>query len=223
MTTVAALWRYPVKSLQGVTLDALELTADGPVGDRAYAVVRDGRPLSAKRGAELLLARAALDGVEVTISLPDGTAITGPGVEADAALSRWLGAEVTLVGHDHHPWVDDAPVHLLTTASLAAMRARRPGDWDARRFRPNIVVEADGRGFPEEAWVGRRLRVGDTLLDVRTRTVRCAMTGHAQPGLPADGDVLRTLGWTNDTSLGVYAEVVEGGTVRVGDPVEVDP
>ncbi|TIW75903.1 MAG: MOSC domain-containing protein, partial [Mesorhizobium sp.] len=51
-----------------------------------------------------------------------------------------------------------APIHLLTTASLARLKALHPeGTPDPRRFRPNIVVDmAPVEGaFPETRWIGR--------------------------------------------------------------------
>ena len=58
--TVAALWRYPVKSLRGEALERVAIGPSGVPGDRAFALrdVRDGRILSAKRTAALLAFRA---------------------------------------------------------------------------------------------------------------------------------------------------------------------
>jgi uncharacterized protein YcbX len=216
--TVAALWRYPVKSLQGVAVDVLPVGASGPVGDRRWAILRDGAPLSAKRVPALLLAGAREDGDAGELILPDGTLTHSGDSDVDALLSDWLGASVTL-GEAADRFVDDEAVHLLTTASLAAMRALRPGDWDARRFRPNVLVEVDGAERAEHGWVGRRLSLGAVSVEVLQPTVRCAMTGMAQPALPGDPEVLRTLAARTDAELGVYARVLVAGEVRVGDPV----
>src|SRR5579884_3824032 len=48
--SVAALWRYPVKSMRGEELDSSEVTERGLLGDRAYALVdvETGKVVSAK-------------------------------------------------------------------------------------------------------------------------------------------------------------------------------
>ena len=106
--------------------------------------------------------------------------------------------------------------------SIERCREARPEtDWDVRRFRPNILVDLDDGGFPEDAWVGRRVRVGGVVLDVQMRTVRCAMPNRAQPGgIPRDVQVFRTMRDLHDNHLGAYAAVDEPGVVRVGDAVE---
>ena len=94
MTHVVALWRYPVKSMQGESLNVASIGPAGIVGDRSWAVVdrETGLGLTARRAPELLFAHAALDGDDVRITLPDGTLAVD-----DDALSRWLGRGVTLV------------------------------------------------------------------------------------------------------------------------------
>jgi uncharacterized protein len=218
---VGALWRYPVKSLQGSICRKLRLEPDGVDGDRRWALVAHGKALSAKQVPELLLAEAAIDRDDVVITLPDGQRVRGSALDAGERLSDWLGQAVELVTRVHEPWVDDAPVHVLSTGSLRTMRGTHPGDWDVRRFRPNIVVVTEAQQPVEDLWVGKRLRVGRVVLEIRMRTVRCVMTGHRQPGLPEDLRVLAALGATGDPCLGVYADVVRPGVVRVGDRVDV--
>jgi MOSC domain-containing protein YiiM len=44
-----------------------------------------------------------------------------------------------------------------------------------------------------------------------------------QPGWPADPEVSRTVSRHGDRCFGVYADIVEAGVVRVGDPVDFEP
>jgi uncharacterized protein len=214
---------HPVKSLRGDSRPSLAIAGDGVADDRRWALVADGRPLSAKRVPALLLGAARMVDGAAEITLPDGTATSTAAADVDAVLSRWLGRPVTLVeAPAADRWVDDAPVHLLTTSSLAAMRARHEGSWDPLRFRCNLLVEVPGaEGLVEQSWVGRTLAVGEVVLEVLEPTVRCAMTSAAQAGVPEDRGILRTLVDANDASLGVYARVVRGGVVRVGDALDV--
>lgn len=104
--TVAQLWRYPVKSLQGEQVERLELRSGGAVGDRLFGIVDPAakKVLSAKRYPALLMASARLvddgkddgDDHDVILTLPDGSEheARDPGVHA--ALSAWLDHDVRL-------------------------------------------------------------------------------------------------------------------------------
>jgi hypothetical protein len=247
---VAVLHRFPLKSCRGESLDRAAIRPLGLAGDRAFALrdAADGRILSAKRSPALLALRATYpDGPDAAacIELPDGRAVASDAPDVAVRLSAALGRAVELCGpqdtradrriewddetsFDAPPFafVDLAPVHVLTTASLAAAAALVPGArLDVRRFRPNLLVDTGARqGFVEDALSGRLLAVGDAVrLRVFMPTIRCAMTAAAQEDLPKDPAVLRALVEGHDGNLGVYATVEVGGEVRVGDPVVVLP
>ena len=121
-------------------------------------------------------------------------------------------------------YFDFAAVHLLTSASLRALSARNPGaQFDRRRFRPTIFVEpTNATSEPVEiGWCGRRLRVGEAVIAISIPTMRCSMTMRPVDELPADASVLRTIVREANQNLGVYANVEEPGTVRVGDLIEL--
>lgn len=117
-------------------------------------------------------------------------------------------------------YFDAFPIHLLTTASLAALARHAPETaWDARRFRPNFLIEtADGvEGLVESGWGGRTLRVGGLMLKCEMPAPRCSMTIQAQAELPKDPRVLRTIVREAKQNFGMYANVESAGRVRVGD------
>lgn len=118
---------------------------------------------------------------------------------------------------------DVTPLQLLTTASLAHLARSNPGaNWDVRRFRPNILIETDsGAGLVEAAWAGRNLRIGAVTVHCPAPTPRCAMTMQAQPDLPFDKSILRTIVREADQNLGAYATTAEIGVIAVGDAVGV--
>ncbi|HEX7316827.1 MAG TPA: MOSC N-terminal beta barrel domain-containing protein [Pyrinomonadaceae bacterium] len=121
-------------------------------------------------------------------------------------------------------YFDAFPVHLLTTASLATLARHAPDTvWDARRFRPNFLIEtSEGiEGLIESDWGGRLLRVGGLRLKCEMPAPRCSMTIQAQAGLPKDPRVLRTIVREAGQSLGMYANVESAGRVAVGDEVEL--
>jgi uncharacterized protein YcbX len=118
---------------------------------------------------------------------------------------------------------DCAVVHVLATTTLDRLRALYPqGRFEVRRFRPNIVVQTNGdqEDFVENTWVGRTLALGDAVrLSITGPCPRCVMTTLAQGDLPKDPGILRTAAQHNQVNVGVYASVLQGGTVRRGDPV----
>ncbi|MCA1614830.1 MAG: MOSC N-terminal beta barrel domain-containing protein [Acidobacteria bacterium] len=121
-------------------------------------------------------------------------------------------------------YFDAFPIHLLTTASLDALARINPDSaWDARRFRPNFLVETAGgvEGLVESGWAGRSLRVGGLTLKCEMPTPRCGMTIQAQAGLRKDPRVLRTIVNKAGQNLGMYANVTAPGLVSAGDEVEL--
>jgi uncharacterized protein YcbX len=118
---------------------------------------------------------------------------------------------------------DVGPVHLLTTGTLDALRAAYPtGRWETRRFRPNVVIDTppDSDAFPEAGWIEHTIALGDDVrLKVTMPCGRCVMTTLPQGDLPRDPGILRAAAQTNQAHVGVYAEVLQGGLVRRGDPV----
>lgn len=122
-------------------------------------------------------------------------------------------------------YFDAFPIHVLTTSSLDMMARLNPtATWDARRFRPNFVVETNPtiKGLIESEWAGRTVRLGNVEIRCEIPTVRCGMTIQAQKDLPKDPSILRSIVKDADQNLGVYASVVTAGDVRVGDVVEVN-
>jgi uncharacterized protein YcbX len=243
---VVALWRYPVKSLQGEPIDPSRVEEDGVVGDRRWGIrdQRTGRILTARRRPELLSASASYQGDEPVIRLPDGRTVVGPGKRTDGQLSDWLASPVSLIASAGSApgtaeyfadatddtsqaiewtmpdgrYVDTAPVLLLTTASLRTAASLHPnGQWDSRRFRPNILIDLGGEGWIEDSWVGQPVQVGGVTLIPTQPCIRCTMVTRSQPGLVEDVEIFRTLARHHGGHFGVWSEVLIPGTLSVGD------
>ena len=120
-------------------------------------------------------------------------------------------------------YVDAFPVLLMTTSALASLQDALPDSVvDVKRFRPNLVVATDEVGHPELDWLGRRISVGETVLEVNVACPRCVMvTREVDESIPADRQVLRHIVRDLEQNVGVYATVVEGGEIREGDAVEL--
>ncbi len=120
-------------------------------------------------------------------------------------------------------YFDAFPLLLLTDASLRRLQALAPDSAiDVRRFRPNLMIASEGaEGFPEIAWAGRRLRVGDAVLSVTVPCPRCVMITHAFDDLPRDPALMRTVVREADQNVGVYASIETPGAVRLGDELRL--
>src|SRR5690625_1542843 len=186
----------------GERQDALDVNGRGVVGDRGYAVVTaDGKFGSGKttrrftkiEGLFRFSARTGENGLPV-VRFPDGRELCAESDEVDAALSDVLQQPVRLAPEGAVSHLDDGPIHLLSTSSLAWLRKQLPHvAVDERRFRPNLVVDVATEGLAEHDWVGRKLRIGEVELEVVAHTVRCVMTTFAQAELASEPRVLKTL------------------------------
>jgi uncharacterized protein YcbX len=240
---VARINVTPVKSLRLDHPDEIELVRDGAREDRRFLLVDAERRLyNGKR--DLARVRTSAwwdpDARHLQLTLPDGKLVEGEvgsgeptvvevyrrplharlveGPWADA-LSDLVGRSLTLVERDDGGWAtDDRPASLVSRASLDTI------DGDGRRFR--MLFELDGiPAHAEDEWRNRRLRVGEATLLVGDPTPRCAVpTANPDTGV-RDRDVLRELiekrgPIEGEPCMGVYAEVLEPGLVRVGDAVE---
>ena len=244
--TVAELWRYPVKSLQGEEVEHLTVGSQNVAGDRRYALRNavDGTVLSAKRVPALFAGSARWVDDEVVLGIPGHGDIAATDERVHEAVSAWLDRPVRVtpvpegeldLGRDSiwpevGAFVDLSAVHLLTTASLETMAGLEPaGDWDVRRFRPTALVAGAAAGYPEEEWIGQQVVIGGVTIEVELACERCGMVTQPQPALGSrpplvrDKAVYRIVREQHSTNLGVYARVVEPGEIRVGDPLTVPP
>ena len=243
---VSQLWRYPASSLAGERLDAISVEQKTVAGDRLFGLVdADGeiaRPDREARWHKAPLIRTRLSGAppnkewRLEVAVPGSDWLPAPDPESDRAVSAFLGFEATIrpfgaqntapgyVGPLTEARYAKAPIHLLTTASLARLKALHPeGLPDPRRFRPNIVVYMDPveGAFPETQWIGRKLAVGDLLLTVSEPCRRCGFTIIAQDGFDTDPGILRNLVRHNAHNLGVYCTVDRPARVGMGAPMRL--
>jgi uncharacterized protein len=169
--------------------------------------------------------------VSVLDTPPDGLVLERaiPGVDGTAGDGQVTTDETgtAFTTGRSNGFFDFATVHAVTTASLASLRRAYPGgDFDARRFRPNLVIDMPGDGFPEDGWAGRQIAVGGAVLEGMIPTPRCVIPTLAHDELPADANILRTVAREHRVAtvgrmacVGVYLKVVSPGPVSLGDTV----
>lgn len=226
---VRAIYRYPVKSMAGEPVAEAQLGWHGLEGDRRLAFVRCGVKagfpwLNASKLPSLITyvpLRGDGEALPSRVRTPKGEVLE---LDSDALrdeLAAAHGAPVEMMQLKNGIF-DDAPLSIITTKAVAAVTGEAGVDADVRRFRPNLFVEtADGTPFPEDAWVGRTLRIGEgeaaATVSVSVRDVRCVMINlHPETAVP-DPRLLKASVRLNETCAGVYATVSRIGPVRVGD------
>jgi MOSC domain-containing protein len=218
-------------------------------------MVEEGGGLAnAKRVPKLLTVRAAVSEGRLVLRFPDGTEIEGDvelgepvqtsfyrrPVAGRFVIGPWNDALSELAGKplrlarteregDGHDRGQRAGASLVSTGSLEALReaAGSPGPVDGRRFRMTIGVDGV-EPHAEDAWIGKRVRIGGAVVVVRDKVGRCATTTlDPDRGVP-DLDTLKAIAaYRGDVPtreplpFGVWCEVLEPGPVALGDPVEV--
>ncbi len=214
-----------------------EPTPGAPLPDVVVRLPSGGSIHTAEAGAARRL--GAIFGVDVEVVRGGGTELRRESdrppldhpTDGDFVRVEDMGA-----GTPPGRYFDYAPLHLLTTATLRALGRVEPGaTFDRRRFRANVVVDVDGEGFVENAWLGKVLRIGSAVLEVFDPSGRCVVTTLAQDGLAREPAVLRAAARSNtvpsltlapgapvEAVAGVYARVLRPGRVAVADEVFVE-
>jgi uncharacterized protein YcbX len=245
--TVSRLSYTPVKGLALAHPSEITLGREGLAENRRfYVIAEDGRRYELRRDGRLALVAAAYEpeADRLTLRFPEGT-VAEATVEVDGAvstdfygrlvtgrvvvgpladaLSTYLGRPVRLVKADRPGTALDSErgtVSLVSEASVSALaKAASLPSVDDRRFRMLIGLEGC-QAHEEDDWVGRDLRVGEAVVHVLKRVVRCAATTHSPETGRRDLDTLRLIQsyrGGKDIEFGIEAKVVAPGRVAVGD------
>ena len=240
----------PLKGGRHLTQEVVDLTTEGPVGDRVFCLVDRscGRVLRTVENPTLLRASASWRAGVLSVDLngvtyagkpsPSGETLkvdywgrtaaveicTGPWA---AAYSEYLGFDVVLAGPvTPGEVVYGASVTVVTTGSMRLLAQRLGRDVGSERFRATFLVDTgDAPSHVEDSWVGRELRVGGATVLVRGVVPRCAVVDLDPVTGQSDAPVLRQLaGYRRshgEINFGVDARVTAAGPVRTGDHVKL--
>jgi uncharacterized protein YcbX len=225
---VHEIWRFPVKSIGGERLGSSPVDERGIEFDRAWGIHDPATDmvLTARREPSLLFLSAT-----VADSRPVIVTESGDDVSTDEQLSDWIGRPVEIRSAADGPATFENPMDVENEtdwvrwqsagqsfhdgrSTISFVSVETLGDWDARRFRINLILEGEG----EDRLTGR-VTVGSCTLSVRKPIERCVMVTRAQPGLDRDLDVLKTIIRERDNQLGMGATVSSSGTISVGDEI----
>jgi uncharacterized protein YcbX len=137
---------------------------------------------------------------------------------------RLLGHRATL-GPDGLPVVDGRPWASLEVArdveaAVATDGAIAAFGYDGRRLRPNIVI-GGVEGLAERTWEGKFLRAGEVIIGIEDLRGRCVMTTFDPDTQEQDVGVLQRIQQEFGGTMALNCYVVRGGTLRIGDPVEI--
>jgi len=231
---VAALWRYPVKSMAAEPLAHADVSWHGVPGDRRWAFIRRGRAmngfpwLTIRERPDMWRYRPSFvqpdqpDKSPTIVVTPSGAELDVVAPELAAELGAELGDRVGVIRNDRG-FFDTMPLSVVTTQTVAALSAMVGAALDARRFRPTLVIDgASAEPFREDAWVGHTLRIGGLRVRIDQRDQRCVMVNVDPETTARSPSVLRAIARERDACLGVYGSTVEPGRVAIGDPVVID-
>lgn len=246
------LYRYPVKGLTAEALETTLVEPGGTLPwDRAFALAQGDAPfdpaapswmqkthfmcLMANARAALLKSTFDPRSGQLTILAPGGDAITEHALtEAGRErigiwLAAFLGPEARGVPRFHHvpghsfSDVKAKVISLINVASLDDLSRRVGALRHKRRFRANLYFSG-AAAWSELGWVGQEILAGRARLRVVKRIPRCPATQVNPETAERDADPVKELRAAfGHPDLGIYAEVIEGGEIAVGDALELLP
>lgn len=234
---VRQIFRYPVKSMAGEALAAAELGWHGLAGDRRFAFRRVGDQsgfpwLTAGKLPSLLQYRPsypepAAPGSSIQITTPAGQEFSGADPQLCEQIRAAHGSPVELL-YLKHGIFDEAPLSLVSTATLAELSASAGMPPDVRRFRPNLLIETTAnQPFAEDAWIGSVVAFGNPTsgpcMSIAQQDLRCSMINLDPVTIEADPRMLRAVARTHQACAGIYGAPFRLGTINVGDLIYALP
>ena len=205
---VKEVWRYPVKSMAGERLSEVTIGPLGIAADRTVLVHKRGKVVTSRTHHRLLGLKGTLNGQGVPSIL--GHAWNSP--EALALVKAAVGPDAELIQYEGKERFDVLPLLIATDGAISHMGI------DGRRLRPNIVIGGVD-GLRERDWPRRQLRIGSVVVHAAQLRRRCIMTTFDPDTLEEDRNVLRRIVKELDGRMALDCAIVQGGTVREGDPV----
>ncbi|MDB5365404.1 MAG: hypothetical protein JWM77_1331 [Rhodospirillales bacterium] len=227
---IEAIWRFPVKSMRGEKLETGKLRGTGLFGDRQYAFLRRNDRtrfpwLTGRQLPDLVRWIARYDTpdnphvAKLTVEAPDGKIYAIDDAALVARLSEEAGEPVARLQLGRGAY-DSMALSLVATDIDDRIAALHGAPVDRRRFRINLEIALADRAANETGWVGKTLSLGtQARIAVVEPIDRCVMVTIDPDNSAKDPSVLRTVSQKFGNEIGVYANILARGELRVGDDV----
>ena len=249
-SSVAALYRFPVKGLSPQRLDAVDLTPSRPFpSDRIFAIAHEASGFDqanpawqSKRNFITLLAHERLASLQtdydpetgVLTIHRDGKQVARGQITTPLGkdlINQFLAAFLAKDGLGHVRIVEggdvvltdvaDPYVSIINRASVQDVERVARGSVDPVRFRGNILIDG-GAAWAEMDWVGKSIQIGDVRIRIAEQITRCAATTVNPNTAERDLNIPKILmSGFGHTECGVYGTVETPGALRIGDTVTV--
>jgi len=245
MSSISSIWRHPIKAYGREALASVALkSGECMPWDRIWALAHEASKAPAGEWARcvnfnraagiptLMAITAELDEDSQTITLrhPDRPDLTFQPDDVPNALVEWTTPLVPsgraqpshIMRLDKHGYPDSAypSISLANSASHAAVEQQLGRDLSIHRWRSNIWID-DVAAWVEFGWIGKDIAIGGAILRVKEPATRCMSTAANPDTGQRDADTLGALEHFGHQDFSVLAEVIQDGTIAIGDSVQV--
>lgn len=233
---VKAIYRYPVKSMQGEALQQTHVYWHGLDGDRRWAFVQandySGFPWLTGREIPQLVRYVPSfvqpDDVAqspIQVTTPNGRILPLQSPDLRNELTQTSGVDIDLIKIGRGTF-DSQSLSLMTLATADALGQQAGMDIHYGRFRQNLLIETfSNTPYQEESWLDGLLLLGDRSdsahIRLNRRIQRCVMVNIDPETAEKDPRILKTVAQHRQNCVGVYASTEKTGLVRVGDPIRL--
>jgi len=233
VSSIIGIYRYPVKSMAGQQLASAEIGWHGLAGDRRFALMRQGVTngfpwLTASKLPQLVLYtplhKNAVEQPDVPthIRTPDGRELELHSETLKQELSNAHGAPVDVMQLSQGIF-DEAPISIISIATIKALEQAVGIELDIRRFRPNLLIKTiSNEPFEEHNWVGKTIRIGNSSLHIYMQDIRCSMINIDPDSGESDSRILKTVAQNYENCAGVYATITGTGRILATDKLYLE-
>lgn len=233
---IKGIFRYPVKSMRGHSLEEATVGWHGLAGDRRYAFVKTGNKsnfpwLTSRDITPMLLYTPNFVDLSnptespIVVKTPQDRELS---IESDELLDELIqlyGKPAHLVQSNRGNF-DSMTLSVISTSTIKALDEKLDSNFETRQFRQNILIEnLDGEPFVEESWLGHTLHIGDSeqpiQIRLNRRIKRCMIINLNPDTAVQNPAVLREVANNRENCLGVFGTAQQIGRIRVGDIVRI--
>ncbi|EKD85804.1 MAG: hypothetical protein ACD_37C00604G0002 [uncultured bacterium] len=227
-------WVYPVKGMQGVSMDDIAVRSVSVVGDRRVAFTEIG-----SKGTPTLLDTVKFPGLlrysarfdnpldpgksEIVVTTPQGRdyAVGSPLLLDQISHEAQMSLAVVRMGRAAY---HSMPVSMISFGTVRETDSQVGSEVDPRAYRQNLYIETKlGLPYEEDGWIGKVLVFGDSPNSAKLVIVkpdpRCATVNYHPQTAESNPNVLRAIVQNHNNTLGVYCAIVGEGRIEANSPV----